>query len=442
MASLLDLSAKNPLLRIKKGIVSFDLPAPQLGQLDDALFKANGRITISSPSRLPSQWFDNGVDETTFATWADQSDTLIHPSYREVNRFSSRVKALVKNTIDAGDKRSDVELTVLARHQIEEEYDQDLKKAMTALTRKAREALLDTGTNCLHLALGAVVWKEESDGRGAGKERQWEAPLYLYPVILEGGRRSPYTVRLDPSGEATPNHCLREKLRREPYNLELPELVNPDTDEFGLDFDAMFNSLRARFEEAKLHNFAVVPKAYLGVFDYSTFRLWSDLHSGWEKMVEQSDAARHLILTPNQEFVEPPQSGSEQLEPYSPIDADDSQEKAIAWALQGRSFRLEGPPGTGKTQTITNLLASCLAHGKKILFVAEKQPALDQVKKRMSSIGLANYCLDLHAQGDSDTRIRKNIQTALTSALAAQADAREQDWEQVSYSLKRKIVLF
>ena len=155
-------------------------------------------------------------------------------------------------------------------------------------------------------------------------------------------------------------------------------------------------------------------------------------------MVEKSDTARQLILTPNQQFPEPDTTSSSELEAYLPIDADDSQETAIRWALDGRSFRLEGPPGTGKTQTITNLLASCLAHGKKILFVAEKQAALDQVKKRLSSIGLADYCLDLHAQGDSDARIRKNIEAALNTALAASADPRDPEWEDVAYRLERE----
>ncbi|NBP81010.1 hypothetical protein EBU58_09915, partial [bacterium] len=165
----------------------------------------------------------------------------------------------------------------------------------------------------------------------------------------------------------------------------------------------------------------------------------SDFRNSWETMVEKSDAARHLILSPNQQFPEPDTTEGSELEAYLPIDADDSQETAIRWALDGRSFRLEGPPGTGKTQTITNLLASCLAHGKKILFVAEKQAALDQVKKRLSSIGLADYCLDLHAQGDSDTRIRKNITAALNAALAATADPKDPEWDDIAYRLEREI---
>jgi hypothetical protein len=443
MAGLLDLSARNPLLRVKKGSLSFDVAEGAADALDDLLFTPQKRVVISSPGGLPSTWQDNGVNPDEFLEWSKSSDfdTLVYPSYRTVNRFTVAVENQVKfwreNDPEAAEV-TDVALYQQARQVVEAGYDAELKKGLTALQRKAKDALLSTGTNCLYLAIGSMSWTDESDGRGGGKARQWKAPLYLYPVILEGGRKAPYTLRLDPSGEATPNHCLREKFRREPFNLELPELVDPAEDENGLAVNEMLASIRERLVDARLDNVALMPDVHLGVFDYSTFRLWSDFHAGWETMVEKSDAARHLILTPNQQFPEPETTSSPELEAYLPIDADDSQATAIRWALDGRSFRLEGPPGTGKTQTITNLLASCLAHGKKILFVAEKQAALDQVKKRLSSIGLADYCLDLHAQGDSDTRIRKNIEGALNTALAASADPRDPEWQDVAYRLERE----
>ena len=444
MAGLLDLSARNSLLRVKRGILTFDVAEGAADAIDDLLFTPKQRLVVASPSVLPSTWKDTGVAPDDFLGWSKGNgfDTLVHPPYLELNRFSQTVEKLVEHwrTNDpAAANKTDVQLFQEARKGVEASYDAELKKALTALKRKAKDALLATGTNCLYLAIGSMSWTDESDGRGGVKARRWEAPLYLYPVILEGGRKTPYTLRLDPSGEATPNHCLREKLRRDPFNLDLPELVDPREDENGLAVNEMFTSIRARLNDARLDNVALMPNVYLGVFDYSTFRLWSDFRSSWETMVDKSDAARHLILSPNSQFPEPDTTTGSELEAYLPIDADDSQETAIRWALDGRSFRLEGPPGTGKTQTITNLLASCLAHGKKILFVAEKQAALDQVKKRLSSIGLANYCLDLHAQGDSDTRIRKNITAALNAALAASADPKDPEWEDIAYRLEREI---
>ena len=82
---------------------------------------------------------------------------------------------------------------------------------------------------------------------------------------------------------------------------------------------------------------------------------------------------------------------------FQVVDADASQQNAIMMAKKGVSFVLQGPPGTGKSQTITNIIAESLADGKKVLFVSEKMAALDVVHRRLSSAGLADFCLVLHS---------------------------------------------
>ena len=76
--------------------------------------------------------------------------------------------------------------------------------------------------------------------------------------------------------------------------------------------------------------------------------------------------------------------------------ADASQFAAVADVMAGRSMVIEGPPGTGKSQTITNIIANALYTGKRILFVAEKKVALDVVYTRLSDAGLKPYCLRLN----------------------------------------------
>src|SRR5690606_9080393 len=78
-------------------------------------------------------------------------------------------------------------------------------------------------------------------------------------------------------------------------------------------------------------------------------------------------------------------------------DADSSQHSALVDAVSGKSLVIEGPPGTGKSQTITNLIAAALAQGKRVLFVAEKMAALEVVKKRLDRAGLGEFCLELHS---------------------------------------------
>ncbi len=182
-------------------------------------------------------------------------------------------------------------------------------------------------------------------------------------------------------------------------------------------------------------NFAVESRVFLGVFDYSTFRLWKDFKDSWKDMASQSPVARHLMMTSRNDYAGNPETPQPRLEPYLPIAADDSQRQAVQWALDGKSFRLEGPPGTGKSQTIANLLASCIAHNKKVLFVAEKQTALEAVITRLDDAGLGKYCLNLHAKGDSDAKMRKKISDALVVALNEQVDPQDHTWSEIMHRL-------
>src|SRR6185312_11792096 len=116
----------------------------------------------------------------------------------------------------------------------------------------------------------------------------------------------------------------------------------------------------------------------------------------------------HLVQTPTNEFIDPagaagtePVVDLDRLAAQLPVPADASQLEAVAAARAGRTFVLEGPPGTGKSQTITNLLAHAMANGQRVLFVAEKRAALEVVAKRLNEVGLGEFALDLHDKGSS-----------------------------------------
>ena len=444
MASLLDLGSRNPLLKIKTNqVMEFDLPSSYLGVIDDALHRPDQKIAIAKFSDLPSQWVHQGVGDGEFENWLKDVVRLVFPSYKEMNGLQARVERDLKEIRKDSDSQaaalSDGEILKRIRAFLLDSKDSELNRIAKKIADKASDALLMSGSNSLYLALGVVDWTETSSFRGASSTVSWSAPLYLYPVILEGGKGRPWTIHLDPNGEVTPNYCLHEKLKRPPYNIDLQELVNPDSDDAGIDFDKMFAQVRQRLRNAKLDHIAVQPRAVLGVFDYSTFRLWKDLKDDWKKMAEISPVFKHLAYTANQPYKGNPEIPAEPLEPLLPIDADDSQREAIQMALDGQSFKLEGPPGTGKSQTITNLLASCIAHNKKVLFVAEKQTALNAVKERLEKVGLGVFSLNLHAKGDSDSKIRKTIESALDGAKNANVFGVDQRWEELSHQLTREL---
>jgi len=452
MSGLLDLGARNSLLRMKvgkKGTIDFSLPPELLPKIDDALFEGE-KLPIQSPSNLPRAWWGTGITMQDFSQNISALDTpLIYPRFSKINEIPGAVEDTIrfrdqqenmippKNLVawKSWQGSTDADIENQLHKTIPEDWDNDLKKAMSKLQSEKAEQMLLTGNNPLFLTLGTLTWDEESEFRNTSKTSRWEAPLYLYPIILEGGKGVPYTIRLDDHGTITPNYCLREKLLRDPIGLDLPELEFPEMDAAGIDVERNFESIEAKILERKLKTFAVLRQCRIGIFDYTNFLLWRDLKQDWEKMRDTSEPVKHLMYTPTKPYAGEIPEVDDSLIPHCPHPVDDSQKQAISWALSGKSFRLEGPPGTGKTQTITNLIASCLAYKKKILFVAEKSTALQQVKERLYEVGLGNFCLELHAQGDSDSRIRSNILSQLSEAVGASADPETRHWEDLNHKV-------
>lgn len=435
MRTLLDLDPRNRLLKVRvnrngvgPSLIEFEIPSMSLGVLDDALFSSPESLGIVPPTVLPGALSLSAPSDQTIRDFITTSKKLIFPSYSSLaNDVKSALSADSVRELASKLKITEVETEERIQSLIMENSQKTLDKSMKRLRDAAREVELETGTNELYLGMGILQWTEPANG-GSGKQ-VFAAPMFLYPVEIRGGKGTPYSISLDAIGSFAPNYCLREKLRRAPHSIDLAQLEFPDEDAAGLDLDNLLSSIEHQLKSAGLDNFAVRRRAVLGVFNYSNFRLWKDLRDHWEKMSEISDSFRHLVHTPNSPFVSPEIDESKQLQPHCPFNADDSQIEAIQWALDGKSFRLEGPPGTGKTQTIANLLASCLAHDRKVLFVAEKQIALEAVMNKLEARGLAGFCLNLHTDGDSDTKVRAKIREQVEDALEQSIDPQSSRWD-------------
>lgn len=287
----------------------------------------------------------------------------------------------------------------------------EYRTKLVNLARKARTVTEETGTNNLYLTLGTLEWTERAK-KGA-------APLFLLPVKLVGGRgTTPFTLEVDDSREMEPNYCLVEKLRLT-WGLEIPELSNPGSDDSGIDIDGAFAAVRTAILRSNATSFHVEETAHLALLQFSTLEMWRDLSTNWASFMERP-VVRHLVKTAGQPFIDdidvPEADKGAEATTYLPIPADGSQLEAVRWAAAGKSFILEGPPGTGKSQTITNLISHLLAEGKKVLFVAEKPAALEVVKKRLDDVGLGTFSLDLHGRNQTVSAVREQ----LTAALEAQ----------------------
>ena len=374
--SLLDMTYRNPLLKLKKaGTVPVHVPTGALGELEDAI-AVGTRFTLVPHDDLAEIHLARGA-----RTAADIEPEAIS----QILRDESRIFAAVTQS--------------------------DYHRVFKGLARKAQTALEETGVNSLYMAVATLEWEE----RG----RTGKAPVFLVPVKLSGGRGNrSYTVELDDTREVQPNYCLVEKLRVS-WGLQLPVLTDPDADEAGLDIPGALATIRSELLRAGMTDFHVEETAYIALFQFSTLEMWRDLGWNWASFMDRP-AVRHLVETPGQTYIDdveiPPANGHEEADMYLPIPADGSQMEAVRWASAGKSFILEGPPGTGKSQTITNLIADLLAEGKKVLFVAEKQAALDVVRRRLEAVGLGEFSLNLHGRNQTVTKVREALRAALDAA--------------------------
>lgn len=372
--ALLDLSLRNRLINFtERSALRLVLPDGSLPGLED-------RISLNkSLMLLPSDHFDDihRLRLGSEATAAELDPSVLHDAL----------------------SRGNVHVNVRS-----ERYDSELQK----LAHKARTISDETGANNLYLALGSLVW--DIDGKPL------RSPLILLPVTLKATNRrgGTYSVTLDEAGASTPNYCLLEKLAQV-HGFTCPDFADPKVDDAGIDVAAALRALRISLAAAGLP-YHVEETAHLGILQFAKFRLWKDLDESWESLV-QAPLVRHLALTPTEEFVDPvseaPQADLDELGSLVPIAADGSQLQAIAEALAGRTFVLEGPPGTGKSQTIANLLARGIAEGQKILFVAEKRAALNVVRDRLEGMGLGTFALDLHDKTSRPTAVRRQLLNAM-----------------------------
>ncbi|NUJ89658.1 DUF3320 domain-containing protein [Plantibacter sp. MCCC 1A11337] len=380
--ALLDLSLRNKLINYTdRSGFELAVPGPALGRLEDSI--------------------NHGTPLTLVA-----SDSVATIDQQRGIRFGRDLDESDRITFLEDKKSAYIDVTEAA-------YPTKLR----ALAYKAKTIVEETGANNLYLAFGMLSWRFG--------DRDLRSPLVLVPVTLTTtSRGSSYRLTLDESGSSTPNYCLLEKLRLS-FGLEIPGLANPVEDGSGIDLPAAFTAVRQAILDAGLP-FRVEETASLSILQFAKYRLWKDLDENWETLASNS-LVDHLINSPLEAYADPTPAQTDtdldRLGLDCPVAADSSQLDAVAEAVAGRTFVLEGPPGTGKSQTITNLLARSLAEGKKVLFVAEKRAALNVVKQRLEDVGLGAFSLDLHDKGARPNVVRAQIKTGLDLRTKADVDA-------------------
>ena len=302
-----------------------------------------------------------------------KEESLVFPQPEDV--ISGEDDDLVETRLETG--------SVVTNQSVKEQ-----QKTLNNIRTKAKTAIEEQGINVLYLSFGFVRLTESENS-----DQTFDAPLILVPVALKlESITSPFVLNLH-EDEIVVNPTLIYKLDID-YGIKLPE------------FDSE-NSLSDYFSEvsdiiSKSH-WEIIPEVGLGLLSFLKINMYRDLERHKEKILLNpvicalgGDAAALQYDLSEIEDVDHDTCDAP-TSIFQVVDADSSQQDAILCARKGISFVLQGPPGTGKSQTITNIIAECLADGKRVLFVSEKMAALDVVHKRLSKAGLADFCLILHS---------------------------------------------
>ncbi len=299
----------------------------------------------------------------------------------------------------------------------------EMEARLKNLRHSADSAIQEMGVNILYLAFGFLEWYES-----ASDDSVRIAPLFLVPVHIPKPSLNLltriYEYTLSYSGEdIIPNLSLREKLRVD-FAMALPELdENTVPEDYFSDIQTLIEDKQPRWRVRR--------QISLALLNFSKLLMYLDLDPAhWPQdanIVDHPVVSCFLSGFGHETNVEDESAGDlsfgeeyiidemDKVHTNYPLidDADSSQHSALIDAVDGKNLVIEGPPGTGKSQTITNLIAAAMAQGKKVLFVAEKLAALEVVRSRLDKAGLGEFCLELHSHKSQKLKVLDEVNERL-----------------------------
>ncbi len=324
-----------------------------------------------------------------------------------------QLSAEAKPDIDA--EISSVQFRKYKKEELEKKYTdkylqtnltkERLTKNLFRIYSKANSVMEEQGYNVLFLALGFLEWYESE-----GSNIKLHAPIILLPVELSRTSvRGTFKLKYNEE-ELLINPALSLKLNND-FGISIQKL---DDESENIDVQQIFLALQKGISHKK--RWRITNDVYLSLFSFSKFIMFKDIGKYWGEFLKNSV----IKLICGQTTEERVSLGLEleehdldnQLSPskvFQILDADSSQQQAILATKKGANLVIEGPPGTGKSQTIANIIAEFLAEGKKVLFVSQKMAALEVVKRRLDDNHLGDFCLELHSRKTNKNEVIKEL---------------------------------
>ncbi|MGI8570727.1 MAG: hypothetical protein ACR2KT_17615 [Methylocella sp.] len=216
---------------------------------------------------------------------------------------------------------------------------------------------------------------------------------------------------------------MQERLRGH-FGLALPDVAETGDWQPSSYFNAVANAVAAK------RRWSIDANAIeLGFYSFSKLLMMRDLEPGnWPDNALVSHSLLRGLL--GEGFAaEPPvlPEAARLNEILSPIDlihvvdADSAQTGVIETVRAGHNLVVQGRPGTGKSLTITNIIAAAVHDGQTVLFVAEKMAALNVVYDWLYKVGLDDICLELHSEAANTRLVAERLDRTLQAAAGVSA---------------------
>ncbi|NQL65849.1 DUF4011 domain-containing protein [Streptococcus suis] len=314
-------------------------------------------------------------------------------------------------------KRPTFEVDEMSDEEIEaslQEHNSKLK-SLKLIRQNANSHYNEFGFHSCYLIFGFLNWREVES------TDSFHSPLLMVPVeIGKGEGETAFEISMRNDEVIKLNPVIIKKLWDD-FNINLEDFaeieINQDSNH-KISMQQILNNIESHLDSTE---WIVDYRIMLDNFNFQNFAIYKDLENNKEKFFENPliSLLAGVTTEKNLEFISDYNkivdlAKNPLKENLQILDADSSQQVAIIKARRGDSFVLQGPPGTGKSQTITNIIAEALGAGKKVLFVSEKQAALQVVYDKLKKAGLSDFILSLHDVKQSKELIKNQIQDVAT----------------------------
>lgn len=286
----------------------------------------------------------------------------------------------------------------------------ELVRILKNLHRRSRTDFEERGVRILHLVFGMLDWRETETNEAV------RSPLVLVPAeLVRQSAQEPFEIR-PVEEDAVLNPALDVKLRND-FRIELPPIPE-DWEEASLG-----DYLAQIAKRVKRQEWSVALETWIGLFSFHKLVIYRDLSANGQAISSHA-IVRGLAGEPADEALGADAPGARDADrwhnprdSFLVVDADSSQLACIQAVKRGTSLVLHGPPGTGKSQTITNVIAESIAAGKTVLFVSEKMAALEVVYRRLKEAYLDHFCLELHSHRANKREVVQTLHRCLEEQL-------------------------